>query len=68
MTEPAFEAKYEGECVAGCGDPIMVGDRIIHEGGKQYMHEWCTERHAANIGEDGKRHPFEGTSLDEMGF
>lgn len=62
----AFPAQYKGECMSGCGEEIEEGQLIVNIGGQEYVHEGCQKRLVAD--EDGKRHKFQGTTLEEMGY
>lgn len=66
MAAVSIVAKYAGECVAECGDPIQPGDLIVDLCGHQYAHERCAA--TAPDEEPGKRTKFRGTTLEDMGF
>lgn len=44
MSRP-FLARYPGECAAGCGDRIGVGDKVVYVD-DQLVHADCAERGA----------------------
>lgn len=59
---PWFPAAYPGEC-ASCGDDFEVGDTIRADGQGEWECEGCEDAGHAN-----RRDPFQGTSLNEMGY
>jgi len=64
-----FAARYPGRCAAG--DAIEPGDTVrfvpsAEDEGDVLIHEHCLPEHVTEV--DGKRHKFQGTSLEEMGY
>lgn len=60
MPSEGFEAKYMGICARG--DTIRAGELVRYEG-DELVHVNCREDD-----DPARRHPFQGTSLEHMGY